>query len=69
MLPAGGAEAVAEAMCAAAPEAARVVLIGSGTRAAARELAGIVAEVEVVEAKGFAVGRWAAALAPIVTDA
>src|SRR5690349_5303277 len=69
VLPAGAAEAVAEAVCAAAPHQARVVLIGSGTRSAAEDLAGIASAVECAEAGDFAVGRWAAALAPLAMDA
>ncbi len=60
-LPAGGAEAVADA-------AGRALLAGDRPGAAAKELAGIATDVTVVELGDFAVGRWAEGLAPLVQD-
>jgi len=62
ILPAGGAEAVAE--CNGA-----VLLVGSGVSAAAAALAGVAHDVVAWEADGFAPGAWAAALAPHVESA
>lgn len=56
ILPLGGDETVAEA-------GGRVLLVGDGTRAAARELAGSV-ETWTWEAGDYAPAAWAAALAP-----
>jgi electron transfer flavoprotein alpha subunit len=58
-LPAGGDEVVAEC-------AGRVVLVGSGTRAAVEGLAGIAVDVVVVELGSFRPGAYAAALAPLL---
>lgn len=60
-LPAGGAEAVADA-------AGRALLAGERPGAAAKELAGIASDVTVVELGDFAAGRWARVLAPLVRD-
>lgn len=54
-LPAGGAEAVAEAQ-------GRVLLVGEGAAAAAEDLAGIASEISYWETPGFAPGMWADAL-------
>ena len=56
VLPAGGAETIAECD-------GRVVLIGSGTIAAAGSITGTVADVSCMEAASFAPGAWAQALA------
>ena len=60
-MPAGGAEAVAEA-------GGRAILVGSGTAAAelAAELTGIASELQLVELGDFRPAAWAAALAPLV---
>ena len=59
-LPAGGAEATAECD-------GRVLLVGSGTLAAAGELAGVAGEVSCAEVAGpFRPGAWAAALAEVL---
>ncbi|HEY5875638.1 MAG TPA: mycofactocin-associated electron transfer flavoprotein alpha subunit [Ilumatobacteraceae bacterium] len=60
-LPAGGAEAVADA-------AGRALLAGERPGAAAKELAGIASEVTAIELGDFAAGRWAGELAPLVQD-
>ena len=60
-LPAGGAEAVAEA-------GGRVVVVGAGAAAAAADLDGLATEVRVWDTPGFAPGAWAVALAPLVID-
>jgi electron transfer flavoprotein alpha subunit len=57
VLPAGGAETVAEA-------GGRVVLVGDGTTAAAIALTGASSSAVLVEAGPFAPARWAAGLAP-----
>lgn len=59
VLPAGGAEAAAEA-------GGRALVIGDGTDAAADELDGVVSEVLLAEVGPFAPGAWAAAVAPHV---
>jgi electron transfer flavoprotein alpha subunit len=58
-LPSGGDEVVAEC-------AGRVVLVGSGTRAAIDELVGIATEVAIVEAGSFRPAAYAAALVPLL---
>lgn len=60
-LPAGGAEAVAEA-------GGRALLVGDGASAAAEELAGIATEVRAWDTPGFAPGEWSARLAPLLVD-
>ena len=59
VLPAGGAEATAEA-------GGRVLLVGDGTEVAADALDAVATEVTLVEVGPFAPGRWAMALAPHV---
>jgi electron transfer flavoprotein alpha subunit len=61
VLPAGGAEAVAEA-------GGRALLIGDAAAAAAVLLTGIATEVRALEAGGFAPARWTAELAPVLAD-
>jgi len=61
VLPLGSAETVDEA-------SGRVLLVGSGTRAAADLLKGVAAEVRCVEAGPFAPAAFAAALAPVLAD-
>jgi electron transfer flavoprotein alpha subunit len=58
-LPAGGDEVVAECT-------GRVVLIGSGTRAAVEALAGVATEVTVIEFGAFRPAAYAAALVPVL---
>ncbi len=58
-LPSGGDEAVAEC-------GGRVVLVGSGTAAAAMSLAGIAHHATTVEFAEFHPGAWASALAPML---
>ncbi|MGD9701745.1 MAG: mycofactocin-associated electron transfer flavoprotein alpha subunit [Acidimicrobiia bacterium] len=58
-LPAGGAEAVADA-------GGRALLAGERPAAAAKELAGIADDVTVIELGDFAPGRWAQALSPLL---
>jgi electron transfer flavoprotein alpha subunit len=60
-LPAGGAEAVAEAV-------GRAVLAGSGTAEAATELAGIATELTLAELADFHPAAWAHALAPLLAE-
>lgn len=60
-LPAGGAEAVAEA-------GGRAVLVGNGAATAANDLAGVATSVRAWDTPGFAPGRWATALAPLLGD-
>jgi len=60
-LPAGGAEAAAEA-------GGNVILVGEGAPAAAVGLAGVATAVRAWDTPGFAPGRWAAALAPLLVD-
>jgi electron transfer flavoprotein alpha subunit len=60
-LPAGGAEAVAEA-------GGRVLLVGEAASHAAEDLAGIATEVRAWDTPGFAPGEWAARLAPLLVD-
>lgn len=60
-LPAGGAETVAAA-------AGNVIIIGEGTAAAVDELGELAAVVRTWETPGFEPGRWANALAGILTD-
>ncbi len=62
VVPAGGAETVAEC-------GGRALLAGSGLDVAAAELAGVAAEVELVELGAYAPGRWAAELADLLEDA
>lgn len=64
VLPAGGAETIAEA----GPDA-RVVLIGSQLGTAAGDLAGVATHVELAEVGDFAPGRWADALTPFALEA
>lgn len=59
LLPAGGAEAAAEAR-------GRVLLVGEGTDTAAAALAGIATEIRAWETAGFAPADWAARLAPVL---
>jgi electron transfer flavoprotein alpha subunit len=61
VLPAGGAEAVAEA-------GGRALVVGAGAAAAAADLGGLAAEVRTWETPGFAPGAWAAALGPLLVD-
>ena len=61
VLPAGGAEAVAEAD-------GRVLLAGEAAPAAAASLSGVATEVRAWETDGFAPGEWAARLAPLLTE-
>jgi electron transfer flavoprotein alpha subunit len=61
VLPAGGAESVAEA-------GGRVLLVGSAAAAAAPMLTGIATEVRAWEAEGFAPGEWSSRLAPLLSD-
>lgn len=60
-LPAGGAEAVAEA-------GGRALVVGEGAEAAALELAGIATEVRTWDTPGYAPGAWSRALAPLLTE-
>jgi electron transfer flavoprotein alpha subunit len=59
ILPAGGAETIAEAE-------GHGLLVGSGVATAAHDLAGMVDEVHVLELGDFAPARWAKLLAPLV---
>ena len=59
-LPAGADETVAEC-------GGRVIVVGSGTLAAAQQLSGI--DVRAAEVGAFAPGAWADALAPLVVNA
>jgi electron transfer flavoprotein alpha subunit len=59
VLPAGGAEAVAEA-------GGRVLLVGEGADVAAEALAGIATDVRAWVTPGFAPGQWARRLAPLL---
>jgi hypothetical protein len=59
VLPAGGDEVVAEC-------AGHALLIGSGTRAALDDLAGIAANVRLVETDAFRPGAWAGGLATLL---
>lgn len=59
ILPAGGDEVVAEC-------AGRALLIGSGTRAALDDLAGIARDVRLVETDAFRPAAWAAGLAMLL---
>ncbi len=59
VLPAGGAETVAEA-------GGRALLVGDGAAVAAASLAGIASELRVWETAGYAPGAWAERLAPLV---
>ncbi|MBI4933351.1 MAG: electron transfer flavoprotein subunit alpha/FixB family protein [Actinobacteria bacterium] len=58
-LPSGGDEVVAEC-------SGRAVLIGSGTAAAAADLAGVATEITVLEVGGFQPADWATKLAPLL---
>lgn len=58
-LPAGGAEAVAEA-------GGRALLVGDGATAAAAELSGIATEVRAWDTPGFAPAGWTERLAPLL---
>lgn len=58
-LPAGGAEAVAEA-------GGRALVVGEGAVVAAEELAGVARRVDAVELGAFLPAAWAAALAPLL---
>lgn len=60
-LPAGGAEAVAEA-------GGRVLLVGEGAVAAAAQLAGTATEVRAWDTPGYAPSAWAPSLAAQVAD-
>jgi electron transfer flavoprotein alpha subunit len=60
-LPAGGAEAVAEA-------GGRALIVGSKALLAAEELAGVATEVRIVETPTFAPAAWATALADVLAD-
>jgi len=60
-LPAGGAEAVAEAGGAA-------VLVGESAMTASQELRGLATDVRVWDTPGFAPGAWAAVLAPLLAE-
>jgi electron transfer flavoprotein alpha subunit len=60
-LPAGGAEAVAEA-------GGRALLVGEDAAAAAASLAGVATEVRAWDTPGYAPGTWAGALAPLLSD-
>lgn len=60
-LPAGGAEAVAEAD-------GRALVVGDGTVVAAEELIGVARRVDTVELGAFLPGAWAAALAVLLAD-
>lgn len=60
-LPAGGAEAVAEA-------GGRALVVGEGAVAAAGELGASTTDVRTWDTPGFAPGAWAAALAPLLVD-
>ncbi len=59
VLPAGGAETVAEA-------GGRVLIVGEGAVDAARTLAGVASDVHVWDTAGYAPGRWAVQLATLV---
>jgi electron transfer flavoprotein alpha subunit len=61
MLPAGGAETIAEC-------GGQALLAGSGTQLAAADLAGVVDRVQAIELGPFAPARWAATLAPLLAD-
>ncbi|CAN5496468.1 hypothetical protein BH10ACT3_BH10ACT3_09960 [soil metagenome] len=61
VLPAGGAEAAAEA-------GGRVLLVGEDPLVAAASLAGIATEVLAWDTPGFAPGEWARRLAPLLSD-
>ena len=61
VVPAGGAEAVAEA-------GGRVVVVGSGAREAAADLSSVASSVRTWDTPGFAPGSWAVALAPLLVD-
>jgi len=60
-LPAGGAEAAAAA-------GGRVLLVGGNAPTAAADLTGVAREVRAWDTDGFAPGRWARALAPLLAD-
>lgn len=64
-LPAGAVETAAEV----ADGGGRVLLVGQSCADAADALHGVVANVEVVEAGGFAPASWAQMLEPLVDDA
>ena len=61
VLPAGGAEVVAEA-------GGRALLVGEGADEAAEQLAGIATDVRAWVTPGFAPGDWAARLAPLLAE-
>lgn len=61
VLPAGGAEAVAEA-------GGRVLVVGESAAAAATMLTGIATEVRAWDTPGFAPTEWTARLAPLLAD-
>jgi len=60
-LPAGGAEAVAEA-------GGRAILVGERAVDAAGELGGVATEARCWDTPGFSPGTWAGALAPLLVD-
>lgn len=62
VLPSGAIEAVADA-------GGRVVIVGEAAVDAAGALGSVGSDVRVWETPGFAPGRWAATLAPVVADA
>ncbi|MHB1139223.1 MAG: mycofactocin-associated electron transfer flavoprotein alpha subunit [Microthrixaceae bacterium] len=59
VLPAGGAEAVAEA-------GGRALVVGAQAAEAAAQLAGIATELRVWETPGYAPGEWATRLSPVL---
>ena len=61
VLPAGGAESVAEA-------GGRAVVVGEGALLAGEELAGVATEVRAIELGSFAPAAWADALGGLLTD-
>jgi len=61
VLPAGGAEVVAEA-------GGRVLLVGEAAPAAAALLTGVATQVRAWETTGFAPAQWAVRLAPLLAD-
>lgn len=61
VLPAGGAESVAEA-------GGRALLVGDAAAAAATGLTGVATEVRVWDTPGYAPGEWARRLAPVLLD-
>lgn len=61
VVPAGGAEAVAES-------GGRVLVVGSGARDAAADLASVATSVRTWDTPGYAPGSWAVALAPLLVD-